>query len=231
MKLAYSLIFTAALLFAACGGGSNDNKQEKPRAIENGPVYVGDEYGTGVQYTYKNYKIVSEIPMKGKAVHGTWKEYFEDGKIRATIEYNMGEKEGKAIEYYNTGETYIETIYTNNKIEGTRYRYKKDGTIVFEIPYQKGQPIPGIKEYDANGNLVEQPTIIFTRKGGNLEMKMSGMASSVEFYQIVPGERFKVPVENGVGKLTMGNAKKGQLNIRAIYKTMYGNMAAVDAQY
>ena len=251
MKLVYSLIIAVALLFAACGGGSGENKQGKPKAIKEGPVYVGDENGNGVQYNYKDWKLVAEIPVKERNAHGTWTEYFDDGKIRLTIEYNMGMREGKSIEYYNTGEKYFESNYTNNKTDGTRYRYKKDGTIVFEIPYENGRPIPGIKEYDADGKLVEQPTIVFTRKGGNLEMKMSGRASSVEFYQWVKseyfktsgknadgtvyqwveGEYFKVPTENGVGKLILGSAKKGQITIRAIYKTNYGNMAAVDCKF
>ncbi|MDR1056373.1 MAG: hypothetical protein LBL90_11275 [Prevotellaceae bacterium] len=229
MRIVYSLVLAAALLFTACGSG--DNKSKKPKAKENGTQYVGDEQGNGIQYAYKNWILVSEIPMKEKDVHGLAKEYYDDGKIHFERNYNMGKLEGMVIEYYSTGEKYMETLYVNNKIDGTQYRYKKDGTIIFEVPYEKGLPIPGIKEHDANGKLVEQPTIVFTRKGGNLEMKMSNNTKAANFYQIVDTDKFKVPSEDGVGKLALGNAPKGSLKIRAAYRTAYGNMGAVEAQY
>ena len=168
--------------------------------------------------------------MKEYDAHGAWKEYYDDGKLRYEVNYERAKKEGLATEYYDTGEKYIATPYKDNKIDGTKYRYKKDGTVIFEAPYVKGDPIPGVKEYDMDGKLIEQPTIVFTRKGGNLEMKLSDNKSA-EFFQMVEGEKLKVPVENGVGKLILGSAKKGQINIRAIYKTGYGNKAAIDANY
>lgn len=229
MKKVYIYTLVAVLFLAACADGGNTNK--RPKSIANGPQYVGDSLGNGVRYVYKNYILVSEIPMTEQMAHGVCKEFYDDGKIKLELNYNMGMRDGMQTEFYETGEKYVETPFTDNKIDGTKYRYKKDGTVVFEVPYKKGLPVPGIKEYDGSGNLVEQPSIKFTRKGGTLEIKLSDDNASAEFYQVTEGELLKVPSEKGIGKLTLGNAKKGDLTIRASYKTAYGNKAAIDATY
>ena len=231
MKLIYSLIIIASLLFvAACGG---ENTSGKPKAKENGEQYVGDEQGNGIHYVYKNWIIVREVPMKNGDAHGVWKEYYNDGKkLRLEINYSMGKKEGMSTEYYDTGEKYVETPYVNNKIDGTQYRYKKDGTIVFEIPYKNGMPIPEIKEYDSKGKLVDQPSIKLTRKGSSLEMSMSNETKSAKFYMITDDNKLmEIPTNDGIGMLALNGIQKGSLKIRGTYTTAYKNKAAVDTQY
>lgn len=230
MKLFYTLLVAITLL-TACGDGENKNKSGRPKAIENGPVYVGDSVGNGIQYVYKNWVLVSEIPMKNKDAHGLAKEYYDDGKIHHERNFKEGYLHGKLVEYYPTGEKYIEADYTNNKLHGTKYRYKKDGTIVFEVPYNMGQPIPGIKEHDGSGKLIEQPTVVFTKHGNVLEMKMSDNNKSAEFFQLLDGDILRIQTDNGVGKVNIGSAKKGDIKVRATYKTMFNNKAAVDVEY
>jgi hypothetical protein len=200
-------------------------KTEPPK---DGPVYDGDT----INFTKKVYKegvLISEEPFVNNRMHGEAKYFYPSGKLRRTIEYKDAKRDGRFVYYYETGEKYSDELYVNGKLNGLKQNYKKDGTVTMSCSYVDGKPVPPLKEYDAGGKIIKQPTIKFSLSGETLKMELSDRTfTSASFYTIVKGKLIEIPTEKGVGRLI--GAKKG-VQIRACYKSPRGADGAVDAKY
>ncbi|RKZ39619.1 MAG: hypothetical protein DRQ49_10975 [Gammaproteobacteria bacterium] len=117
------------------------------------------------EYEYHNGKL-----------HGTTKEYYESGEIKAELiykkgrltakkqfrrngdlEYELKYKNGKKletkIEYYSTGEPFRQRIFIDGKREDLEIEYYKDGQTKAERNYVNGKKEGSARGYYTNGRL------------------------------------------------------------------------------
>jgi hypothetical protein len=201
---------------------------KKPEPPRDGDVYEGDSLNF-IKKTYKEGNLISEEPFVNGRIHGEAKYYYQNGKLRRTIEYKDARRNGLFVYYYETGEKYSEELYVNGKINGVKHSYMKNGSLTMSCSYVDGEPVPPLEEYDAGGKKIKQPTIKFKLSGGTLKMELSDRSfTSASFFKIEKGTLVKIPTEKGVGSLA--GAKKG-VQIRAHYKSPRGAEGAVDAKY
>lgn len=113
--------------------------------------------------------------MNGR-LHGTTKEYFETGELKAEIVYKDGKLESKReflrngklsnelritggkkyetqIQYYPTGELFRERSLVNGVLEGLETDYYQNGKKKAERRYENGRKEGNSKGYHNNGNL------------------------------------------------------------------------------
>jgi antitoxin component YwqK of YwqJK toxin-antitoxin module len=77
-------------------------------------------------------KLRSNIPLKNDEIHGTYKEWYENG-----------------IKKY-------ECDYINNEVNGIHKKWYQNGVIEYEYNYINSELSGLAKEYDINGNLIRQ---------------------------------------------------------------------------
>ena len=84
-------------------------------------------------------------------------DYYDDGSIEEEGTLNRkGEKHGKAIRYFTTGEKQFEGTYVNGEIDGEWRWYFKNGNID-RIGFNKGDDWDGkFTKYYENGNIEQE---------------------------------------------------------------------------
>ena len=84
-------------------------------------------------------------------------DYYDDGSIEEEGTLNRkGEKHGKAIRYFTTGEKQFEGTYVNGDIDGEWRWYFKSGKID-RIGFNKGDDWDGkFTKYYENGNIEQE---------------------------------------------------------------------------
>lgn len=213
--LKHILLFSLVILLA----GSCQLRQ-KYLAIRNNTDTAGVQFSgdttkiTVVTEKYVNGVVKSEVSARGNKREGLTKNYHEDGslmsevnyvnnqkegisrdfypkgKVRMEINYKQGLMDGDAKWYYETGEVYRLTPYIKGKAEGIQKEFYKNGKIKAELPHKAGVAITGLKEYDLNGALIPQPSIIIQEVDriameGKfiLKMHLSDKSDNVKWYE------------------------------------------------
>lgn len=128
------------------------NKEGQPEGVRR--EYLPD--GTVEKsYIFKRGIMIGEgiVTEKGER-DGYWKEYYDDGKLRAEGKYNKDIKEGAWKYYHRNGMTDQEGIYRNGKPEGEWRWYYPGGQILREEAYYNGLQDGIMTEYDEAGNII-----------------------------------------------------------------------------
>jgi hypothetical protein len=250
------------ILLAACSQTSK--KQEVPA---DGTRVIKEYHSNG--------KLKSEISARGKLRHGESKEYRRDGTLESLITYENNRKHGPAKSFYPDGETvktevlfengfkhgdskwyfpdgtlYRLTPYFKGWIEGIRKVYYENGNLQAEIPYNRGEPGIGLREYNSSGNPKEMNTTIVFREQDRINLDntfrliitLSDGSQDVEFFQgeLTDGKYWnkglqKIPTEDGTGILefyvSKGMFKMQTLNIVARIKTPLNNYHITQRTY
>jgi antitoxin component YwqK of YwqJK toxin-antitoxin module len=171
--------------------------------------------------------VVSEQPFKDNKIHGTQKGYYDDGKLRQTVEFANARRNGMTTLYYETGQKHSETPYKDGKEDGIKRIYRKDGELAQETPYSNGIPVPPLKEYDDKSNLIVQPKIVFS--GSTVKLDNNSFILS-QLYKAEGDTLIEIEGAVAKGKGTLKGVKKGDI-VRAVYKTPRGAEGAVDGKY
>jgi antitoxin component YwqK of YwqJK toxin-antitoxin module len=97
---------------------------------------------------------------------GYWKEYFDDGRLRAEGKYNKDVKEGAWKYYHRNGITEQEGVYANGKPEGEWRWYYPGGQILREELYYNGLLDGLMTEYDEAGNVITKGEYVEGKEDG-----------------------------------------------------------------
>jgi antitoxin component YwqK of YwqJK toxin-antitoxin module len=118
-------------------------------------------------YIFRNGIMIGEgiVTEKGEK-DGFWKEYFDDGKLRAEGKYNKDLREGKWKFYHLTGEVEQEGTYKDGKPEGEWFWYYPSGELLREEAYFNGLPDGIMTEYDEAGNIITKGEFIEGKEDG-----------------------------------------------------------------
>ena len=133
MKNALLIIFLLALL-GAIGGYFYSNK-------------------TQIEY-YANGKVKSETSRAIFKKNGMYREYYEDGTFKLSVNYVNDQKSGKQITFLPNGDR-IETIYKNNQISGVQTYFNPSNEQTRLIAYSNGQKNGITRLFDNEGKTVE----------------------------------------------------------------------------
>ncbi len=124
-------------------------------------------------------------------VHGIRATYYEDGKtLYSKQTFSHGKKHGPATWYYMDGQVFKQTNFKDGKRDGLTRIYYKDGKLSAEFEAEKGNVLPGLKEYREDGSLVTSyPDIQFreldflaSKSRLDLEIYCSKKRSGVKFF-------------------------------------------------
>lgn len=134
------------------------------------------------------------IPRNGR--EGTWKFYYESGKIEETRPYNNGLINGLSIEYYENGNKKGEGTYVQDELDGKWIGYYETGLKQWETIYSHGKRNGQAKNYYSNGSIESEGNYLndlavgshkFYSENGKLKLcrefkngKMNGVCK--EFY-------------------------------------------------
>ena len=165
---AYLTILLALIALAGCtqsGDREAGGKGKKPGdpqvdvvemkeliARNDGLVYKGREKEpySGIANEYYLFQ-QEEPPLRVKRVfsggklHGTVVYYYNDGGIRAKIEYEEGKKTGEANNWYKSGALQWKRSFKNDVLDGDSIRYKPDGEVSTHVVYTNGVVTQAIK--------------------------------------------------------------------------------------
>ena len=133
MKNALLIIFLLALL-GAIGGYFYSNK-------------------TQIEY-YANGRIKSETSRAMFKKNGLYREYYEDGPVKLSVNYVNDQKSGKQISFLPNGDK-IETLYKNNQISGIQTYFNPSNEKTRLIAYTNGKKNGITKLFDPNGKTVD----------------------------------------------------------------------------
>lgn len=126
--------------------------------------------------TYANGQLMYEGSFKNGQPIGTFKRYFESGKLKLIQTYTKGdnstvkiyEEDGKTIsmegaykgkerdgewKFYSEGKLSLVENYTNGKRNGIAKSYAKKGTVISETPYTNDKMNGTVKEFLEDGKL------------------------------------------------------------------------------
>ncbi|MFM1744316.1 MAG: hypothetical protein RLZZ630_253, partial [Bacteroidota bacterium] len=87
---------------------------------------------------------------------GSWKYFYEDGKLRMEGTYVNGERSGVWSFYYPNSRLQQQGAYVANKPEGNWSWFYPDGKILREENYKKGKEDGRMVEYDEAGNTIAE---------------------------------------------------------------------------
>jgi uncharacterized protein len=156
-------------------------------------------------YIFRNGIMIGEgiVTEKGER-DGFWKEYYDDGKIRAEGKYNKDVREGAWKFYHENGATEQEGVYVNGKPEGDWRWYYMGGEVLREETYYNGLLDGIMTEYDEAGSVIT--------KGEYIEGKEEG----VWYFRLGDSEtegNYADGMRNGLWKVYDLQKGMGQQNI------------------
>ena len=93
------------------------------------------------------------VYYKGKLFSGIVTENYTDGKKKSRTEYFNGEKWGKELKWYYTGQLYTERFYKNGMKYGVNTGYWFNGNKKFEYNFLGGNYNGSFKEWYPDGKL------------------------------------------------------------------------------
>jgi hypothetical protein len=202
-KRLYYFVVILFLMQISCNQLAKEDKQ---------PYRLADNGDTIYQVFDNNGGLIAEETFKhGKRNGPSW-TYYPGGNVKEKVMYKDGEKHGMAEWYFDNGKVYQLTPYENGLIHGIRKKYYDNGQLEAGIPYEKGQAFLGTKEYNREGELIQDTTrLLFypqndveTEGKFQLRLYLSDKSRDVfyYYYKQVDGEFIKVGIPaayNGIG--------------------------------
>ena len=119
-------------------------------------------------YIFRYGKIVGEgIFTDAGQKQGNWKEYYDDGNLKAEGNYTNDLKDGYWKYYYKNGNLEEKGKYINNQPDSTWYWYYSDGNLLREEKFYNGLPDGLLTEYDKEGNVITQGDYLEGKREGH----------------------------------------------------------------
>ncbi|NTV82857.1 MAG: toxin-antitoxin system YwqK family antitoxin [Bacteroidales bacterium] len=140
------------------------NKEGKPEGVRR---EFAPDGSIEKSYIFRNGIMIGEgiVTEKGER-DGFWKEYFDDGRLRAEGKYNKDVKEGNWKFYHPNGIVEQEGTYLKGKPEGEWRWYYPGGEMLREELYYNGLLDGLMTEYDEEGNVITKGEYIEGKEEG-----------------------------------------------------------------
>ncbi len=111
---------------------------EENKIITLGQYIAGFEEG---KWTYVNQNAIETGVYEGGLRSGTWKSFYETGKIASEINYSDNILDGKYTLYWENGNVRLTGTYKNGLQEGIWQQYNEDGISTIVTLFKEGQEL------------------------------------------------------------------------------------------
>lgn len=166
-------------------------------------TYNKDSIPNGICEFFSKEGVLTSLAhySEGK-LHGINKDYFDNGKIKAIINYNGGLLEGDCIYYHSNGQIEQTGYFVNNLFHGLYKYYDSMGIIIADAIYQKGLKKGKSHEYYEDGsiknyNFYRADTLVYSRNykdNESLTYEYPILNITIENNEIKRGDTLKVSV-------------------------------------
>jgi hypothetical protein len=189
INLAVPLI---AILVSSCTGHTDLAEEYWPDGTIKSETQMKNGMRNGYSKTYdERGRLKSTAEFVDDQYQGWMINYNpENGKITAKAYYENDTQNGPLTLYYRTGELYREEYYVKGRVDSIVKTYWADGNLQAEVDFDMGAPAVGLKEFDQNGNSIQQPHIVIEEINQlallntfKLRIYLSDHNTDVDFYQ------------------------------------------------
>jgi antitoxin component YwqK of YwqJK toxin-antitoxin module len=108
--------------------------------------------------------------LNGKE-HGTWKQFYPNGKLIELRTFVNGNKEGKYIGWWEDGKKKFETNFKNGEYDGSYKEWNKAGQLILSLNYKNGYEDGTQQMFYDNGKIRSNYVIKNGRRYGLLGTK------------------------------------------------------------
>ena len=136
-----------------------DGVKEYTSYYINGQIKA--QFRNGLTHSFDSIgNLLSISESVNDTLHGLYREYFIDGKIKIESEIVRGLQSGKYREYFHHGKLKVIADFDEGvQLNFTEYHW--NGTILMKAKYKKGFPIEYLK-FDSLGTMIERFNAIDT---------------------------------------------------------------------
>lgn len=95
------------------------------------------------QLPYREFSppLLSQVEFRDDRMHGTWEVLDARGRLVSAIELVDGDRHGKAIWWYPSGQKMLEMNYLQGSLDGDHLTWNPDGTLIGQKRYQLGREL------------------------------------------------------------------------------------------
>lgn len=154
---------------------------------------------------------------------GEWKEFWEDGAVRAIGNYTEGKRTGKWKYFFNTGSLEQEGFYKDDKFSGNWKWYYDSGEIWRDENYIKGIEDGEFSEFSREGGIIAQGIYEMGLKEGQWVMHSGDHIEKGEFREGLKEGRWKYYYSNEKIKFE-GDFIQGQEDGKHLWYYENGNL-------
>lgn len=146
---------------------------EEGQLLAEIPYCKGELQGISFYY-HPNGSIWKNIPCEKGTIHGRMEIFLDNGSLLQTSEYQLGQKEGPSIRYWQDGTIASEEFYSNNSLKEGKY-FDPKGKLISSIEngsgfrvlfgkdnvnelheFKKGIEEGAVKIFDSDGSLAKR---------------------------------------------------------------------------
>lgn len=186
--LQFSILLILGASFA-CNQMQGDSRGESSVVDTDAkkPEQKGKFTGTKEDH-YANGKLKTSVSYKEGIRDGEAISYYDNGKLCMKETYVMGKREGKYQWFDKRGNLYKEVDYINGNKNGWEKVYYTSGKLKYKMEYERDQPTGKLEEYRSDGSQIKLPDLVVSNKGlagnGNyvFEVKFDDKISQKRFY-------------------------------------------------
>lgn len=121
-------------------------------------INVTDKNGKkqGVWKKYEQGKLLYEGQFKDDVPFGTFKYYYDNGKLKSVTEFLQGVHKVRTVIYYENGKKASEGAYIDQQKDGLWRYYSNKDTLIKEESYSEGKRSGLWRTYSPDGILLEE---------------------------------------------------------------------------
>lgn len=153
----------------------------------DGKKFAEGSYSRGIHvgewnYWHPNGQLCKTVRFNDGLPDGSWETFRKDGTRLSSISYAKGLRDGKRINYFEDGETIrIEENYEQNKLQGARTTYYKNGKKYQEVYFKNGLLHGTMTVWNEAGEKIRQIPFVDGKINGKLVKWKDGAATEQEY--------------------------------------------------
>ncbi len=151
---------------------------EKGKLIGSGEYRYGKRHGRWLRWyadneapmlqgpIYKDFQapFVSEATFEDGALNGTWKVFDSKNRKVCEWEFDHGERSGKSVWYFPSGQKRREAEYHQNQLEGEVVEYGADNKVTLREKYVDGRRLAPQADYYAPGQKRAEGWVMYAKE-------------------------------------------------------------------
>jgi len=144
-----------------------DIQSRKGELFFNDSLFSGTIFGL---YPHTSDTSFVKSYLQGKE-HGTWKQFYPDGRLKEERYFSQGKKEGKYQAWWPDGQPRLTYHFHNGEYEGTCREWNAKGVLIKEMNYKQGYEAGRQQLWYNNGKIKSNYVMKDGRRYGMLGTK------------------------------------------------------------